>query len=107
MIICAVGDTPLVPITVTANGGQLVDLSSALSVTVVGAVAGETIFRRAVTGNQFGRVATQLTAADTATPRVIDIEVEVENPAGRTTYPCAGFLRVIVGPPAPVIISVT
>lgn len=80
------------------DAGTPIDLTAATGIKVIGSQAGAVKFSRTVTGSNAGVVQMPWQAADTATPGVINIEVEVTWPGngGVQSFPASGYLTVII-----------
>ena len=79
------------------DAGVPIDLTAATGIKVIGAQAGAVKFSRTVTGSNVGVVTMPWSAGDTATPGIIQIEVEVTWPDGKVqSFPASGYLTVNV-----------
>ena len=85
--------------TLTDNG-QVVDLSTATTVKVIGALNGVPSFTRTVTGTSLGVVVMPWQPTDTAVPGVLKLECEVDWPglSSVQTFPASGYLYVSIEP---------
>jgi hypothetical protein len=93
------GDTaPPLRVTIT-DAGAPVDLTPATGIKVIGSQNGTMLFSRTVTGTNQGVVVMPWSAGDTATPGLINVEIEVTwpgSPPTVQTFPASGTLTVLV-----------
>lgn len=81
------------------DAGVPVDLTPATGIKVIGSQNGAVLFSRSATGTSQGVVVMQWQAGDTATPGLINVEIEVTwpgSPPTPQTFPPSGTLTVIV-----------